>query len=53
MEVLCGVIIFFSLIYAIVCGLNNLKYEGNIVGKIALLIFYFGLIIWIVKTFIF
>jgi hypothetical protein len=53
MEVLCGVIIFFSLVYAIVCGLSNLKYESNVIGKIVLLVFYFGLIIWIAKTFIF
>lgn len=52
MGVLCGVIIFFSLVYAIISGLSSLKYEKNIIGKIALLVVYFGVIIWLIKTLI-
>lgn len=53
MGVICGVIIFFSLVYAVASGLSSLKYEKNIIGKIALLVVYFGVIIWLAKTFIF
>lgn len=52
MGVLCGVIIFFSLVYAVASGLSNLKYEKNIISKIALLVVYFGVIIWLTKTLI-
>lgn len=52
MGVLCGVIIFFSLVYAVASGLSSLKYEKNIIGKIALLVVYFGVIIWLIKTLI-
>ena len=52
MGVLCGVILVFGIIYAIVSGLSSLKYEKNIIGKIALLVVYFGAIIWIAKIFV-
>lgn len=52
MGVLCGIILVFSLVYAIASGLSSLKYEKNIIGKIALLVVYFGVIIWLTKTLI-
>lgn len=52
MRVLCGIVLVFGMIYAIVSGLSSLRYEKNIIGKIALFVVYFGAIIWIAKIFI-